>query len=255
MANDPFTALAHPTRREIVERLSGGAATVGEASRDLGVSKPTISRHLKMLEEAGVVTRVIDGRTHRLALRPETLAEAAEWIESQRARWERLCDVVGEYLEERANTSEQERIEPPGYVVRIERAFDAPAEVVFDAWTSPEVLRRWFHVAPDWETPEAEVEPRIGGKIRVVMRKPDGTEHGASGEYTKIDRPHRLAMTWTFDDDPSNQQLLELSFSESEGTTTVVMINSGISTDERRDAQHDGWHGCLDSLERALATA
>jgi DNA-binding transcriptional ArsR family regulator len=101
MANDVFTALAHPTRRELVERLSGGAATVGEASRDLGVSKPTISRHLKLLEEAGVVTRVIDGRTHRLSLRPETLAETSDWIESQRARWERLFDVVGDYLDER----------------------------------------------------------------------------------------------------------------------------------------------------------
>jgi DNA-binding transcriptional ArsR family regulator len=102
MANDVFSALAHPTRREIVERLSGGAATVGEATRGLGVSKPTISRHLKMLEDAGVVTRLVHGRTHRLALRPETLAETAEWIERQRARWERLFDVVGEYLEERA---------------------------------------------------------------------------------------------------------------------------------------------------------
>jgi DNA-binding transcriptional ArsR family regulator len=100
MANDVFTALAHPTRRELVERLSGGAATVGEASRDLGVSKPTISRHLKLLEEAGVVTRVIDGRTHRLSLRPETLAETSDWIETQRARWERFFDVVGQYLEE-----------------------------------------------------------------------------------------------------------------------------------------------------------
>jgi DNA-binding transcriptional ArsR family regulator len=101
MANDAFKALAHPLRRDIVERLSGGAATVGEATRDLGVSKPTISRHLKMLEEAGVVTRVIDGRTHRLALRPETLADASDWIDIQRARWERLFDVVGEYLDER----------------------------------------------------------------------------------------------------------------------------------------------------------
>jgi len=101
MANDAFTALAHPIRREIVARLSGGAVTVGEASQGLGVSKPTISRHLKLLEEAGVVTRVVDGRTHRLGLRSETLADAAEWIESQRARWERLFDVVGEYLEER----------------------------------------------------------------------------------------------------------------------------------------------------------
>jgi DNA-binding transcriptional ArsR family regulator len=100
MANDAFTALAHPTRRVIVERLSGGAATVGETSRGLGVSKPTISRHLKLLEEAGVVARVIDGRTHRLALRPEVLADTAGWIEQQRTRWERLFDVVGEYLEE-----------------------------------------------------------------------------------------------------------------------------------------------------------
>jgi DNA-binding transcriptional ArsR family regulator len=101
MANDAFTALAHPTRREIVQRLSGGPTTVGEASQDLGVSKPTISRHLKLLEEAGVVTRVIDGRTHHLALRPQTLAETAAWIEAQRTRWERLFDVVGEYLEEK----------------------------------------------------------------------------------------------------------------------------------------------------------
>jgi DNA-binding transcriptional ArsR family regulator len=101
MTNNAFTALAHPIRREIVQRLSGGVATVGEASRGLGVSKPTISRHLKLLEEAGIVTRVIDGRTHRLGLRPETLADTADWIEEQRARWECLFDVVGEYLEER----------------------------------------------------------------------------------------------------------------------------------------------------------
>jgi DNA-binding transcriptional ArsR family regulator len=100
MANDAFTALAHPTRREIVQRLSGGAVTVGEASRGLGVSKPTISRHLRLLEEAGVVTRVVQGRTHRLGLRPEALADAAGWLEAQRARWERLFDVVGDYLEE-----------------------------------------------------------------------------------------------------------------------------------------------------------
>ncbi len=143
--------------------------------------------------------------------------------------------------------------EPSDYAVRIERTFDAPAEVVFDAWTSPEVMRRWFHCEPDWETPQAEVDLRIGGKVRVVMRRPDGTEVGASGEYTLIDRPHRLQMTWTFDDEPSNRQRIELSFAESEGSTTVVMVNRVISTAERRDAQHDGWQGCVDELGKALA--
>jgi DNA-binding transcriptional ArsR family regulator len=100
MANDTFSALAHPLRREIVERLSRGPATVGEVTHDFGVAKPTISRHLRMLEEAGVVARVVVGRNHRLALRPEALADAERWIEQQRMRWERLFDVVGEYLEE-----------------------------------------------------------------------------------------------------------------------------------------------------------
>lgn len=143
--------------------------------------------------------------------------------------------------------------ENSGHVVRIERAFAASAEEVFDAWTSPEVMRRWFHCLPDWDTPEAEVDLRVGGKVRVVMRRPDGTEAGAHGEYTLIDRPNRLVMRWTFDDDPSNEQLIELSFAESGGSTTVRMVNSGISTDGRRDAQDWGWHGCLDELERLIA--
>lgn len=140
------------------------------------------------------------------------------------------------------------------HVVRIERTFAASPEQVFDAWTSPEVMRRWFHCEPDWDTPEAEVDLRVGGKVRVVMRRPDGTRAGGQGEYTVIDRPHRLVMAWTFDDDRSNEQLIELSFSaEADGSTTVLMVNSRISTDERRDGQDQGWRGCLDELERVLA--
>ena len=76
---------------------------------------------------------------------------------------------------------------PSGYLVRIERTFAAPAEDVFDAWTSPEVMRRWLHPGPDWATPEAEVDLRVGGKVRVVMRRPDGSEIQAGGEYTLIE--------------------------------------------------------------------
>ena len=141
----------------------------------------------------------------------------------------------------------------PGLVLRIERTFAAPALEVFDAWTSPEVMRRGLHCGPDWETPVAEVDLRVGGKVRVVMRRPDGTEASMHGEYRVIDRPHRLVMTWTFDDDRSNQQLVELSFLESDGATTVLMINSRISTDPRRDAQETGWRGCLEQLARLLS--
>ena len=105
MANDPFRALAHPIRRGIVERLASGSATIGEATGRFGVSKPTISEHVKVLEDAGVVVRRIDGRTHRLGLNPDALGEAVDWIDRQRAIWERMFDVVDHYLEEQEEGS------------------------------------------------------------------------------------------------------------------------------------------------------
>jgi len=145
--------------------------------------------------------------------------------------------------------------EPSAHVVLIERTFAASAEDVFDAWTSPEVMRRWLHPGSEWDTPVAEVDLRLGGSVRVVMRRPDGSEFEARGTYTLIERPHRLAMTWAFYDDPSNEQLIELSFTESGGTTTVLFLNSRISTAERRAGQDEGWRGCLEQLDRALAGA
>jgi uncharacterized protein YndB with AHSA1/START domain len=78
--------------------------------------------------------------------------------------------------------------ESGGLVLRIERTFDAPIQDVFDAWTNEEVLRRWIHAGPQWETPTAEVDLRVGGRVRVVMRDPsDGAEDGATGEYTVVE--------------------------------------------------------------------
>ena len=100
MVNDPFRALSHPIRRGIVERLADGPATVGDVTAGFGVSKPAISKHLKVLEETGVVRRDVEGRTHRLSLELDALRGAAEWMDRQRAHWERMFDAVDEYLQE-----------------------------------------------------------------------------------------------------------------------------------------------------------
>jgi DNA-binding transcriptional ArsR family regulator len=102
MVNDSFRALSHPIRRGIVERLAVGPATAGEVAEGFDVSKPAISKHLKVLEETGVVTRVVEGRTHVLSLQPGVLDEAADWMDRQRAIWGRLFDVVDDYLKEEA---------------------------------------------------------------------------------------------------------------------------------------------------------
>jgi len=100
MVNDPFKALSHPIRRGIVERLAAGPASVGDATAGFGVSKPAISKHLKVLEETGVLRREVIGRSHRLSLEPDVLSEAADWMDRQRALWGRLFDVVDDYLKE-----------------------------------------------------------------------------------------------------------------------------------------------------------
>jgi DNA-binding transcriptional ArsR family regulator len=103
-----FAACSHPIRRGILERLSEREMTVGEATGDFGVSKPAISKHLKVLEEAGAIVRVIDGRTHRLRLRQEPLDDAYAWMSRQRELWERKLDTVEEYLREQREGREQD---------------------------------------------------------------------------------------------------------------------------------------------------
>ena len=93
-----FLALSHPVRRTIVERLAGGSATVGAATRGIAVSKPAVTKHLKVLEEAGVITRTIEGRTHRLSLRGRALADAERWLEHHRALWEAQFDAIERHL-------------------------------------------------------------------------------------------------------------------------------------------------------------
>jgi DNA-binding transcriptional ArsR family regulator len=103
-----FAACSHPIRRGILERLAGsGEMTVGEATGDFGVSKPAISKHLRLLEEAGAITRVIDGRTHRLRLGEQPLGEAYAWISTQRELWEHKFDTVEQYLREQRDSGQR----------------------------------------------------------------------------------------------------------------------------------------------------
>jgi len=89
-----FLALAHPVRRSIVDRLSRGPATVAEAARGTDVSKPAVTKHVKVLEDAGVIERRVEGRTHVLTLRTRSLDEAERWLERHRAIWEATFDAV-----------------------------------------------------------------------------------------------------------------------------------------------------------------
>jgi uncharacterized protein YndB with AHSA1/START domain len=141
-----------------------------------------------------------------------------------------------------------------GHTLTMERTFAAPAQRVFDAFTSEEVMRRWWHASHDWETPEARVDLRVGGEVRVVMRNPhEDVRYGGGGEYTEIDPPTRLAFTWTWDDDTDHvRQLIEIDFQESDGATTVRFTHSGLWDEEAVASHEGGWGAAFDNLARVV---
>jgi DNA-binding transcriptional ArsR family regulator len=98
--NAVFAALADPTRRAILTRLAKGDASVLQLARPFAMSQPAISKHLKVLERAGLVSRGRDAqrRPRRLVAKP--LAEATQWLERYRAFWERRFDALDTLLEE-----------------------------------------------------------------------------------------------------------------------------------------------------------
>jgi DNA-binding transcriptional ArsR family regulator len=106
MVNSPgnldavFAALADPTRRRIVERLAQGSLTIGEIAAEFPISQPAISRHVRVLEESGVLARNVVGRVHHCTLAPDAMNGAAGWIGKQTAFWNSVLDRLGEVLNE-----------------------------------------------------------------------------------------------------------------------------------------------------------
>jgi DNA-binding transcriptional ArsR family regulator len=101
-----FGALADSTRRSILTRLAEGEATVGQLAEPFDVSRPAISKHLRVLERAGLVRRTPEGRMSRCELEAGPMRDAADWVERYREFWETQLDQLKRYLEHEKPTKE-----------------------------------------------------------------------------------------------------------------------------------------------------
>jgi uncharacterized protein YndB with AHSA1/START domain len=136
---------------------------------------------------------------------------------------------------------------------RLERTFAASPEEVFDAWTNPEVLQRWWAAAPTWTSPGCEVDLRVGG--RYVMRMRDdktGELHVVGGEYREVVRPRRLVYTWCWQGvggpHPGHVSLVTIEFHADGEATTVVLEHSGLASLQSRERHGAGWRATFDNL-------
>ena len=136
--------------------------------------------------------------------------------------------------------------------LRLSRRFDAAPERVFEAWTDPVVLRRWWAAHPDWDSPAAEADARPGGSYRLAMTDTSsGETRTVGGQYTIVEPPSRLVYTWRWEGMPT-ESLVTVEFHPDGDGTRVELHQAGFPDEHDRDMHADGWGGCLDNLARRV---
>ena len=116
------------------------------------------------------------------------------------------------------------------------RVFDAPRSLVFDAYTKPELLKRWLGVFGGYSMPICEVDLRVGGTYRFVWRGPDGVEMGVRGVYREVVRPERLVHTEKFDEAWYPGESLITTLLAEQGGKTALTVTMRYESREARDA-------------------
>lgn len=136
--------------------------------------------------------------------------------------------------------------------LQLNRTFAAKRERVFRAWTEPEALKQWFVPSEEVSTQTAEVDLRVGGKYRLVMKSSTGELYIAAGTYREVRFPEKLVFTWAFEGTDMEETLVSLEFHERGSSTELVLTHELFPNKEQRDRHNMGWSSCLDHLTKFL---
>lgn len=147
------------------------------------------------------------------------------------------------------NTGTLKVTTPSDREIVLTRVFDAPRHLVYDAFTKPELLKRWFGPR-DWSLVTCDVDHRVGGGFRFVMRGPDGKDMGMRGTYRDLAPPDRSVHMESFDDFPGEAQVTT-TFVEQSGKTTMTATVLYPSKEIRDAVIQSGMeHGAAESYDK-----
>ncbi len=281
--NSTWSALAEPNRFRIVELLRDSPLTVGEIADRLGLVQPQVSKHLRVLSDAGLVEANPIANRRIYSLRPEPFVELNVWLKSFNRVAEQRFDDLDEYLHElqgkesRVRSLEQNKL-LEGFEMGnkasdkmtttvgeldlvMERTFNAPRELVFKAFTEAEHVARWWAPLP-YTIPVCKIDLRPGGLWHYCMRSPEGELHWVRSEYSEIVRPERVSYSSLFADEnaiPNDvipKQLGTMKFIDVEGKTRLVCHIKFESPEALKltveMGMEEGYSMALDNLERLL---
>ena len=266
MAADPlsrvFSALADPTRRDMVARLAVGDATVNELAEPYDVTVQAVSKHLKVLEDAGLVSRTREAQRRPVHLEAEVFDLMTKWIERYRRqaeeRYRRLDDVLRSMPDDveptppttrdrstdmTTSTHETEiTVDPDVPLVRIIREFDAPPEKVFRAHTDPELVVQWTRARAASRCGSTTSTAAPAGRTATCTRS-DGNEYGFHGCFHEVRPAELIVQTFTFEGMPDGVALERLVFEDLGDGRTRLTATSLVDSFEDRDAVRGQRHG------------
>jgi uncharacterized protein YndB with AHSA1/START domain len=134
----------------------------------------------------------------------------------------------------------------------LKRRIGASPEKVYAAWTDPAQMARWW--GPEQaETLSADLDPRVGGRFRILFRTPDGEEHDVSGTYREVVPNERLVFTWMWRTMPERQSLVTVTLEREGDVTLLTLLHEQFFDEAARDRHRSGWTGTLDKLEKYFA--
>ena len=159
-------------------------------------------------------------------------------------------------------TTKNELTKPDDATLILRRVLNAPRELAFKAWTSPEHIKQWMEPEPGMVVPFASMDLKVGGRFRIQMRNPAGEFFTAVGVFQEVKTPEKLVYTWDWEKDGSGEEFGEVEGKTSlvtveflkrgERSTEMVFMHSRFATVETRDNHARGWSRISDSLATCI---
>ncbi|HYJ38045.1 MAG TPA: SRPBCC domain-containing protein [Chitinophagaceae bacterium] len=135
--------------------------------------------------------------------------------------------------------------------IRLERIFDAEVELLWNAWTDPSILKRWFGSDPNGTVEEIEMDLRVGGSYKITFKDSDQSVHTCKGKFLSIAVHNILKYSWEWESEPGHISELTVSFHALGEKSKIVLEHKNLNPASRH-AYAQGWNGGLDKIERVL---
>lgn len=138
----------------------------------------------------------------------------------------------------------------------LRRQYAAVPEVVFQVWTTPDSMRRWFRPSKEFTHQIIEVDLRVGGQYRVAFESPEGVVDVVSGEFLEVTPPYKLVYSWIWEEPNEHAGVdtqVTVEFLEQDGGTELVLTHERFTRAEMKESHLGGWSGALDLLGESLA--